>query len=105
MSKFRTHCKCSCAFCVLVLTLGQCPCFAQANTESPRQEATLVDQQIPPAIQKELANNAAMTKMIFCLFNTATAMKSFFLARPQLLENHPGKPDYVSGSRRLVVQH
>jgi len=41
-------------FGMLVCALGQAPCFAQSNSETPNQQATAADPQIPPAIAKEL---------------------------------------------------
>ncbi|HWO30518.1 MAG TPA: outer membrane beta-barrel protein, partial [Candidatus Acidoferrum sp.] len=41
-------------FGMLVFALGQIPCFAQTNSDTPNQQATAADQQIPPAIAKEL---------------------------------------------------
>jgi hypothetical protein len=41
-------------FGMLVFALGLVPCFAQTNSDMPNQQATAADQQIPPAIAKEL---------------------------------------------------
>ena len=49
------------ACCVLILALGQTPCFAQNNGDASGQQAAGADQQIPPAIAKELE---AMRKRI-----------------------------------------
>jgi hypothetical protein len=54
MLKFLLPRKGHLAFCVLTLTLWQCPCLAQVNNESPSQPASAADQGIPPAVQKEL---------------------------------------------------
>jgi hypothetical protein len=47
--------------CVLIFALVQAPCFAQSNSDTPSQQGSGVDQQIPPAIAKELE---AMRKRI-----------------------------------------
>ena len=39
---------------ILILALGQFPCFAQNSGDTTNQQATGADQQIPPAIAKEL---------------------------------------------------
>jgi hypothetical protein len=49
------------ACCVLIVALGQTPCFAQNNGDASGQQAAGADQQIPPAIAKELE---AMRKRI-----------------------------------------
>jgi hypothetical protein len=49
------------ACCVLILALGQTPCFAQNNGDASGQQTAGADQQIPPAIAKELE---AMRKRI-----------------------------------------
>jgi hypothetical protein len=49
------------ACAVLIFALGQTPCFAQSNSDTSSQQATGTDQQIPPAIAKELE---AMKKRI-----------------------------------------
>src|SRR5271154_7217504 len=41
-------------FGMLVFALGLVPCFAQTNSDTPNQQAPAADQQIPPAIAKEL---------------------------------------------------
>jgi hypothetical protein len=41
-------------FCALVFTFGEHPCLAQGTNESPNPQASSADQQIPPAIAKEL---------------------------------------------------
>jgi hypothetical protein len=41
-------------FGILVFALGQFPCFAQSNGDTPNQQSNGADQQIPPAIAKEL---------------------------------------------------
>ncbi len=41
-------------FGMLICALGQAPCFAQNSSDAPNQRATAADQQIPPAIAKEL---------------------------------------------------
>lgn len=61
MLKFLSKCKRQFIFCVSVLMLTQYPCFAQTGSESPHQQAIPADQQIPPAIAKELE---AMKKRI-----------------------------------------
>ena len=48
-------------FGMLFFVLGHFPCFAQTNGDSPNQQASGADQQIPPAIAKELE---AMRKRI-----------------------------------------
>jgi hypothetical protein len=47
--------------CVLIFGLVQTPCFAQSNSDTPSQQGSGADQQIPPAIAKELE---AMRKRI-----------------------------------------
>jgi hypothetical protein len=47
--------------CVLIFALVQTPCFAQSNNDTPSQQGAGADQQIPPAIAKELE---AMRKRI-----------------------------------------
>ncbi|MGA9888280.1 MAG: outer membrane beta-barrel protein [Candidatus Acidiferrales bacterium] len=42
------------ACAVLFLMLGQAPCFAQSGSDAPMQQVDEADQQIPPAIAKEL---------------------------------------------------
>ena len=42
------------AYCVLAFALGQTPCFAQNKGNPPSQQSAGADQQIPPAIAKEL---------------------------------------------------
>src|SRR5271155_5470626 len=42
------------AFAILIFALGQFPCYAQSNGNAPNQQASSADQQIPPAIAKEL---------------------------------------------------
>ncbi len=54
MSKSLTNYTIKMAFGVLVFALGQLPCFAQSNSDAPNQQAAAADQQIPPAIAKEL---------------------------------------------------
>ncbi len=41
-------------FGILVFALGQFPCFAQSNGDTPNQQSAGAEQQIPPAIAKEL---------------------------------------------------
>src|SRR5271155_3178369 len=41
-------------FAMVIFALGQFPCFAQSNGDTPNQQASSADQQIPPAIAKEL---------------------------------------------------
>src|ERR1700691_3475673 len=48
-------------FGMLFFVLGHFPCCAQTNGDSPNQQASGADQQIPPAIAKELE---AMRKRI-----------------------------------------
>src|ERR1700683_4415608 len=55
--KYKTKIVCA----MLFFVLGQFPCFAQTNGEAPNQQANGADQQIPPAIAKELE---AMRKRI-----------------------------------------
>ena len=49
------------ACCVLIFAPVQTPCFAQSNNDTPSQQGAGADQQIPPAIAKELE---AMRKRI-----------------------------------------
>src|SRR6202167_1521809 len=55
--KYKTKIVCA----MLFFVLGQFPCFAQTNGDAPNQQANGADQQIPPAIAKELE---AMRKRI-----------------------------------------
>src|ERR1700677_449060 len=55
--KYKSKVVCAMFFFVL----GQFPCFAQPNGDAPNQQANGADQQIPPAIAKELE---AMRKRI-----------------------------------------
>ncbi len=48
--KYRTRI----VFGIFVFALGQFPCFAQSNSDTSNQQASGADQQIPPAIAKEL---------------------------------------------------
>ena len=41
-------------FAMVIFALAQFPCFAQNNGDAPNQQASSADQQIPPAIAKEL---------------------------------------------------
>ncbi|MFY9528712.1 MAG: outer membrane beta-barrel protein [Candidatus Acidiferrales bacterium] len=61
MLKFLLQGKQQFAACILVVTLWQYPCFAQSSSESPNQRASAADEQIPPAVAKELE---AMKKRI-----------------------------------------
>src|SRR5947209_4551519 len=61
MLKFLSHQKWHAAFCALVVSLCQNPCFAQSGAETPKQEASASDQQGSAAIVKELE---AMKKRI-----------------------------------------
>jgi hypothetical protein len=61
MLKFLWHSKRQFTFCILVLTLGQYPCFAQSSSETPSQQESVADPAIPPAVAKELE---AMKKRI-----------------------------------------
>jgi putative OmpL-like beta-barrel porin-2 len=54
MSKFLLHRSRQIGSCVLALTLGQLSCFAQSSGRSPNPQASAADQQIPPAVAKEL---------------------------------------------------
>jgi hypothetical protein len=54
MTKFTLHQGARFACCVWILTLGQTPCFAQSGGDDPSQQSAGADQQIPPAIAKEL---------------------------------------------------
>jgi hypothetical protein len=42
------------AIVILFLMLGEAPCFAQNSSEPPKQQSDDADQQIPPAIAKQL---------------------------------------------------
>jgi hypothetical protein len=42
------------AFAISFFVLGQAPCFAQNSSEPPKQQSDDADQQIPPAIAKQL---------------------------------------------------
>jgi hypothetical protein len=61
MLKFLLNRKWQFILCVVVLALGQYPCFAQASNEPPSTVTSATDQQIPPAVAKELE---AMKKRI-----------------------------------------
>jgi hypothetical protein len=61
MLKFRLQGKRQFAVCILTVTLWQYPCFAQSSSESPNQQASAADEQIPPAVARELE---AMKKRI-----------------------------------------
>ena len=61
MLKFLSHKKWHAAFCALVVSLCQNPCFAQTGAEAPKEEASASDQQVSAAILKELE---AMKKRI-----------------------------------------
>jgi len=54
MLKLLTKHRNKFVFGILVFALGQFPCFAQSNGDTPNQQGTGADQQIPPAIAKEL---------------------------------------------------
>ncbi|MGD0403808.1 MAG: outer membrane beta-barrel protein [Candidatus Acidiferrales bacterium] len=54
MSKFLPYLKLPIFFCALVLSLGLHPCFAQISGQASGQQASDVDQQIPPAVAKKL---------------------------------------------------
>jgi len=54
MLKFVSCCKSQIVFCALALMLGPHPCFAQTSGQPVNQQASAGDQQIPPAIAKEL---------------------------------------------------
>ena len=41
-------------FAIVIVALTQFPCLAQSNGDSPNQQASSGDQQIPSAIAKEL---------------------------------------------------
>ncbi len=54
MSKLGFYLGFRCAFAVLLLTVGATPCLAQSSSDPPKQQADDGDQQIPPAIAKQL---------------------------------------------------
>jgi len=54
MLKLLTKHRNKFVFGILVFALGQFPCFAQSNGDTPNQQGTGADQQIPTAIAKEL---------------------------------------------------
>jgi Putative beta-barrel porin-2, OmpL-like. bbp2 len=54
MTKFTLRQGAQFACCVLIFALGQTPCFAQSDGDDPTKQAAGADQQIPPAIAKEL---------------------------------------------------
>jgi len=54
MSKSWTKYALKMGFGILAFALGQIPCFAQSNSDTPNQQAAAADQQIPAAIAKEL---------------------------------------------------
>jgi hypothetical protein len=54
MLKLLTNHRNKIVFGILVFALGQFPCFAQSNGDTPNQQSAGAEQQIPPAIAKEL---------------------------------------------------
>jgi hypothetical protein len=68
------------AFAILFFMLGQAPCFAQNSGDPPKQESDDADQQIPPAIAKQLD---AMRKRIDKLEAELKASKE---------QGHPATP-------------
>ncbi|MGC2707217.1 MAG: hypothetical protein WA361_22090, partial [Candidatus Acidiferrales bacterium] len=54
MSKLFFFLGSRCALAVLFLTLGAAPCLAQSSSDPPKQQSDDADQQIPPAIAKQL---------------------------------------------------
>lgn len=54
MLKLLTNHRYKIVFGILVFALEQFPCFAQSNGDAANQQASGTDQQIPPAIAKEL---------------------------------------------------
>ena len=54
MSKSLINYTLKMVYGILVFALGQLSCFAQSNSDAPNQQAAAADQQIPPAIAKEL---------------------------------------------------
>ena len=54
MSRLAFYLGFRCTLAVLVLSLGAAPCFAQSSSDPPKQQADDGDQQIPPAIAKQL---------------------------------------------------
>ena len=54
MTKFLMQNGWRAAFCGLVFTMMQAPCFAQTTSEAANQQASATDQPISPAILKEL---------------------------------------------------
>jgi hypothetical protein len=54
MSKFLLHGTGRLAFCILAFGLWQYPCLAQSTGETPKEKAVAADEQIPPAVAREL---------------------------------------------------
>src|SRR6202166_2495096 len=54
MLKLLMNYRTKIVFGILVFALGQFPCFAQSNGDTSNQQTNGADQQIPPAIAKEL---------------------------------------------------
>jgi hypothetical protein len=54
MSKSLIRHRSRIVFGLLIFALGQFPCFAQSSGDAANQQASSTDQQIPPAIAKEL---------------------------------------------------
>jgi hypothetical protein len=54
MSKFLMQCRWPFRFGVMLLAIGQIPCFAQNAGQAADAQVSPADQQIPPAIQKKL---------------------------------------------------
>ena len=64
MLKFLLHCKSTFALGVVVLTLWSFPGFAQDGNPSPPPGPSAANQQVPPAIQKELDALAARIEQL-----------------------------------------
>jgi hypothetical protein len=61
MSKFLLRGPGRLAFCILAFALWQHPCLAQSTSETPKEKAATADEEIPPAVARELE---AMRKRI-----------------------------------------
>ncbi|MFZ0881905.1 MAG: outer membrane beta-barrel protein [Candidatus Acidiferrales bacterium] len=88
MSKLAFHLVFRYALAVLVLSLGAAPCFAQSTSDPPKQQGDDGDQQIPPAIAKQLD---AMRKRIDELEAELKASKE------------QGHPDSAAASAKATV--
>jgi hypothetical protein len=54
MSKFLLRGPGRLAFCILAFAFWQQPCLAQSTSETPKEKAATADEEIPPAVAREL---------------------------------------------------